>query len=174
MASCAASRLRRNDLLPMARKTLPTPRRVRPPSYFAFTLIRPSLSNGKPSAIFALKGKAQAASLAEPSPSITLGISIEPLTAVEAQLQSLQTTSGNALVLSRGVPPITVIAQRIAKNLFNYLSSFASANLPPGVMALGGLRVDTTYVPLKAFEDWWGKFNRKIETDPGFLERDSD
>ena len=77
-------------------------------------------------------------------------------------------------MLSRGVPPITVIAQRIAKNLFNYLSSFASANLPPGVMALGGLRVDTTYVPLKAFEDWWGKFNRKIETDPGFLERDSD
>ena len=78
------------------------------------------------------------------------------------------------MVLSRPVPPITVIAQRITKNLFNYLASFASANLPAGVMALGGLRVDATYVPLKAFEDWWSKFNRKIETDPGFLERDSD
>ena len=31
-----------------------------------------------------------------------------------------------------------------------------------------------TYVPLKAFEDWWGKFNHKVESDPGFLERDID
>lgn len=78
------------------------------------------------------------------------------------------------MALSRPVPPITAIAQRIAKNLFNYLGSFASANLPPGIVTLGGLRADATYVPLKAFEDWWNKFNRKIETDPGFLERDAD
>lgn len=78
------------------------------------------------------------------------------------------------MALTRPVPPITAIAERIAKNLFNYLGSFAAANLPAGVMALGGLRADVTYVPLKAFEEWWTKFNRKIETDPGFLERDSD
>jgi hypothetical protein len=78
------------------------------------------------------------------------------------------------MALTRPVPPITVIAQRIAKNLFNFLSSFATQNLPPGVMSLGGLRPDITYIPLKTFEDWWSKFNHKVESDPGFLERDSD
>lgn len=79
-----------------------------------------------------------------------------------------------SMALTRPVPPITIIAQRIAKNLFNFLSSFAVKNLPPGVMSLGGLRADVTYVPLKAFEDWWSKFNHKVESDPGFLERESD
>jgi hypothetical protein len=27
-------------------------------------------------------------------------------------------------------------------------------------------------VPLRSFQDWWTKFERKIENDPGFLERD--
>ena len=78
------------------------------------------------------------------------------------------------MALSRPLPPITVVAQRVAKNLFNFLSSFATQNLPPGVMTLGQLRVDATYIPLKIFEDWWSKFNHKVETDPGFLERESD
>jgi len=69
---------------------------------------------------------------------------------------------------------VTIIAQRVARNLFNYLGSFATENLPPGVVTLGQLRPEGTYVPLKAFEDWWGKFNRKVESDPGFLERESD
>jgi protein Hikeshi len=131
-----------------------------------------SLSNAKPSAIFAIKGKGQASSLTDPNPTITLGISIEPLSSVDSQVQSLHPTS-SSMTIARLPPPITVVAQRIAKNLFNYLSSFATQNLPPGVMTLGGLRPDATYVPLKAFEDWWSKFNHKVESDPGFLERDS-
>ena len=78
------------------------------------------------------------------------------------------------MALTRPLPPLTVVAQRIAKNLFNFLGSFASQNLPPGVMTLGALMPGQTYVPLKAFEDWWGKFNHKVESDPGFLERDID
>ena len=70
--------------------------------------------------------------------------------------------------------PVTTIAQRIAMNLFNYLGSFATENLPPGVVTLGGLRAEGTYVPLKAFEDWWSKFTHKVENDPGFLEKESD
>lgn len=78
------------------------------------------------------------------------------------------------MALTRALPPITVVAQRIAKNLFNFLTSFATQNLPAGVMTLGQLRADTTYIPLKAFEDWWTKFNHKVESDPRFLERESD
>jgi len=27
-------------------------------------------------------------------------------------------------------------------------------------------------VPLKSFEEWWKKFERRVEADPGFLERE--
>jgi protein Hikeshi len=153
----------------MARKAIPIPWWVYSSLYL---LLITSLSNAKPSAIFALKGKAHATSITDPSPTITLGISIEPLHSIESQVQSLQTPT--TMALSRPVPPITLVAQRIVKNLFNFLGSFAIQNLPPGVMSLGGLRADTTYIPLKTFEDWWTKFNHKVENDPGFLERESD
>lgn len=48
-----------------------------------------------------------------------------------------------------------VLAQRIIGNAFNFLASFGS---------------DT--VPLKAFQDWWTKFEKKVELDPSFLERE--
>jgi protein Hikeshi len=95
----------------------------------------------------------------------------DPTTMTDTPTSMTGTTS---MVLTRPSPPVTMVAQRITKNLFNFLSSFATQNLPPGVMTLGALTVGATYVPLKAFEDWWGKFNHKVESDPGFLERDSD
>ena len=162
----------------MAGQTFSVIRRVRTIATIAILLcmlMGTRLSYQKPSAIFALKGKTQATSLTDPNPTITLGISIEPIAQVEAQLSTLQSqSSSNTMAVGKPLPPLTVVAQRIAKNLFNFLGSFATQNLPPGVMALGQLRSDTTYVPLKAFEDWWSKFNHKVESDPGFLERDSD
>ena len=56
-----------------------------------------------------------------------------------------------------------VLAQRIIKNAFNFLASF-SGNVA------GGVEV----VPLKAFEEWWKKFEARVKNDPGFLERDGD
>ena len=93
---------------------------------------------------------------------IVVGISIEPAAQVEAQMTSLkepagvqqmamvrqQTTTGDRVTTK-------VLAQRIIGNAFNFLSSFGS---------------DT--VPLKAFQDWWTKFERKVELDPSFLERE--
>jgi hypothetical protein len=71
--------------------------------------------------------------------------------------------NGDLAHLARSAVPKDRALQRTAKNLFNYLSSFASTNLQAGVMALGGSRVDMTYVPLKAFEDWESKtFNRRL------------
>ena len=93
---------------------------------------------------------------------IVVGVSIEPAAQVEAQMASLKEHAGiPAMALVRqqsatGSKVTTkVLAQRIIGNAFNFLSSFGS---------------DT--VPLKAFQDWWTKFERKVELDPSFLERE--
>ena len=114
-------------------------------------------------------GAAQAQSLAGAPPDIVLGISIEPIAAVEQQLATLlparRAESGSALVRQQassgvgsgqaGVVSTKVLAQRIIGNAFNFLTSFG----------------DGQTVPLKAFQDWWAKFEKKIELDPTFLER---
>ncbi|KAF8861835.1 hypothetical protein BDZ45DRAFT_586517, partial [Acephala macrosclerotiorum] len=100
---------------------------------------------------------------------ITLGISLESADSVSAQMASLQSqhqipiSPSNALVLANkqpAKPDTVVLAQRIIKNAFNFLASF-SGNVN------GGVEV----VPLKAFEEWWRKFEGRVRTDPGFLER---
>jgi hypothetical protein len=93
---------------------------------------------------------------------IVVGVSIEPAAQVEAQMALLKEPAGvppMALVRQQpttaGSVTTKVLAQRIIGNAFNFLSSFGS---------------DT--VPLKAFQDWWTKFERKVELDPSFLERE--
>ena len=97
---------------------------------------------------------------------IVVGVSIEPAAQVEAQLLQLkgiqpsQAQPSGALVKA-GLPTdgrvtTKVLAQRIIGNAFNFLASFGS---------------DT--VPLKAFENWWMKFEKKVELDPSFLEREA-
>jgi hypothetical protein len=106
---------------------------------------------------------------------ITLGISLESAESVAAQIAALHqqptstsTANSSALVpVNRfgggGKTDTVVLAQRIIKNAFNFLASF-SGNLD------GGVEV----VPLKAFEEWWRKFEGRVRSDPGFLERDGD
>lgn len=110
---------------------------------------------------------------------VTLGISIEPLSSVLASLSSLPSTIQSAqtprtatpappagqLILANKSPTTLILARRIIKNAFNYLSSFAVRTDIPGQ----GI---TDVVPLKAFQDWWGKFEKKVEFDPGVLERE--
>lgn len=96
---------------------------------------------------------------------IMVGLSIESAAQVEAQLaqlnsgQSMQAQPSSALVRlhsgTGGRASTKVLAQRIIGNAFNFLASFGS---------------DT--VPLKAFQDWWTKFEKKVELDPSFLERE--
>lgn len=131
---------------------------------------------GKESAIFKVSGlksgpgsgsagDAMADDLAAASGDIVVGISVEPVANVEQQLATLKSggqpihETSNALVrlgdkANAGVTT-KVLAQRIIQNAFNFLSSFGS---------------DT--VPLKAFENWWKKFESKIDLDPSFLERE--
>ncbi|MCJ1357043.1 MAG: hypothetical protein MMC33_007039 [Icmadophila ericetorum] len=111
---------------------------------------------------------------------VTIGISIEPTASIAAQLATLRSsnpsisiqqptpstsTPSTDLALVRIPPSTKILAQRIIQNAFNFLASFSGG---------GGGRPDGEVVPLKAFRDWWVKFERRIESDPGFLERDGD
>lgn len=104
----------------------------------------------------------------------TVGISVEPVATIAAQVESLKGSNlsppPTAVMLRSGqkARPTTlstkVLAQRIIENAFNFLASFA------GTTGVGGQEV----VPLKSFQDWWSKFERRVENDPGFLEGETD
>ncbi|KIV99562.1 uncharacterized protein PV09_08740 [Verruconis gallopava] len=147
-----------------------------------------ALSNDKQSAIFKIRNTAVGTAMhgigvvdedvmtdggaPGSNDAITLGISLEPIAQVEANLAAAKaaqggTTTGQELV--RAGTPIAaprqtintkLLAQRIIQNAFNFLSSFSS----------GG---SNDAVPLKSFEEWWKKFEKKIDLDPGFLERET-
>lgn len=110
-----------------------------------------------------------------PQGDIVIGISIEPAAALNEQLAALRPPSSSSqptsseLILStnRNPPsaiPTKILAQRIIKNAFNFLASFA------GSTNAGGEEM----VPLRSFRDWWVKFERRVENEPGFLEREGD
>ncbi|KAM0418592.1 hypothetical protein ACHAPT_012491 [Fusarium lateritium] len=108
---------------------------------------------GKESAMFKVSGGGDASGL-------MVGVSVEPEESVGQRLQELAANkaSGNS---SGGQPGTAVLAQRIIQNAFNFLSSFS------GTAGPGGVEV----VPLKAFEDWWRKFESRVRADPSFLEK---
>ncbi|KAL1996840.1 hypothetical protein VTN49DRAFT_7705 [Thermomyces lanuginosus] len=114
--------------------------------------------------------------LEAPNSQYVLGISIEPaqnvaqqmaaLEASRAQSQAAQASSSTDLIrMTPQAKQITTktLAQRIIGNAFNFLASFAESN--PN-------KQGEEVVPLKSFRDWWTKFERRIEMDPSFLERD--
>lgn len=100
-------------------------------------------------------------------PNIVLGISIEPADSIRSQLAALKSqgadsSGGSALVRhqpQQSRVATKVLAQRIIENAFNFLSGFAT----------GSSGNET--VPLRSFRDWWTKFEKRIELDPSFLER---
>jgi hypothetical protein len=102
---------------------------------------------------------------------ITLGISLESAESESTQMAALHPASDSQALVpvnrggqaTGGKTDTLVLAQRIIKNAFNFLASF-SGNVN------GGVEV----VPLKAFEEWWRKFEGRVRNDPGFLERDGD
>ena len=107
---------------------------------------------------------------------VSLGISIEPQTAIQTQLAASSNPSpqkstgssawaGSNTGVSGGAgakASTKVLAQRIIADAFNYLASFSSST---------GAGADSEMVPLRAFRDWWTKFERRVAMDPSFLER---
>ncbi|KAK3904955.1 hypothetical protein C8A05DRAFT_42054 [Staphylotrichum tortipilum] len=126
---------------------------------------------GKESAIF----KINAAAAAGAGGNVVIGVSVEPADSVAARISTPTPSTAGALVpaaaagggVGGGQQPSTlVLAQRIIKNAFNFLASFS------GTTAAGAGGGQVEMVPLKAFEEWWRKFEGRVRSDPGFLERD--
>ncbi|KAF9566398.1 hypothetical protein EC968_003773 [Mortierella alpina] len=143
----------------------------------------------------------------------TLGISMEPTDVVMSQIAtlpstgtsntagsaSLSTGASNALVPlsqvggmsgnSASPDSVAVVAKAVLAHLYNHVTSFATAILPPGstalvpsggpgsamgVLASGGpsAGAETSYLPVKAFNDWYQNVLRKAKADPMFLSRE--
>ncbi|KAG7287800.1 hypothetical protein NEMBOFW57_007315 [Staphylotrichum longicolle] len=138
---------------------------------------------GKESAIFKLSpspssgfGSAAGGAGAGAQGNVVIGVSVEPADAVAAQIAQLPSSSPSSSASSTALVPASassgsgqgqgqqpstlVLAQRIIKNAFNFLSGFS------------GTAGQVEVVPLKAFEEWWRKFEGRVRSDPGFLERD--
>jgi protein Hikeshi len=120
------------------------------------------LGTGKESAVYKVNPGTSTA-----QGEVNVGISIEPEDSIRQQMAQLESQKRNSqsilspTIHSSGQPSTKVLAQRIIQNAFNFLASFSGR--------VGGDGVEV--VPLKSFEEWWRKFERKVEMDPSFLER---
>ncbi|KAI0757884.1 hypothetical protein BC629DRAFT_1552792 [Irpex lacteus] len=133
------------------------------------------LSNEKPSAIFRLRGNfssqgsssAQAVFSGASTPvadvslhgvTALLGLAIEPLPQIMQEVASLQQ---GQVAQRNNSTDATVLAERIVKHLFNYLSGFAS----------GGPLTPDVAIPMGTIVRWYGSFISKIKNSGiGFLE----
>lgn len=119
------------------------------------------LRNDKPSAIFRIRGSAPSG---ETPQTATLGISIEPDQLVDQQLATLPSSAPKQLTSgpSSGTAPhqgaeaaAQTLAPQIAKNAFDYLSSFAPDSAPQTVPLL---------------QKWIQQLERKLKAQgPDFL-----
>ena len=171
--SALPRRLWRDGALPLARQGLPAPWHVRTPSPrlplpcpATATLSR--LSNDKPSAIFRLRGTFSAQTsrpaLFNPDSAPTvdttaiLGIAIEPLPTIEAEMASLPNAVARP---NTPLPDATLLAERIVKHLFNYVSGFMG----------GGPITPESVVPMAMIAKWYEVFVGKVRnTGIGFLD----
>ncbi|KAI0198047.1 hypothetical protein F4808DRAFT_436941 [Astrocystis sublimbata] len=125
---------------------------------------------GKESAVFKLGGSGGNTTNTNAEGGVVIGIEIEDGVSVAERMTQSQTQAqaqSTALVRTNtgvGQTQTQILAQRIIQNAFNFLSSFS------GQVNGSGVEV----VPLKAFQEWWKKFEAKVKNDPGFLERQQD
>jgi len=132
------------------------------------------LSNDKPSAIFRLRGTFTPNATTVTQNAFTsglqnvnatsnvmavLGLSIEPLEQIQAQVSSLPSALVKPMAAANNP---TVLAGKIVRHLFNYMSSFVGG---------GGNLTPESMVPMNAIKNWYDSFTRKLEVGGiGFLE----
>ncbi|KAK1713179.1 uncharacterized protein CLUP02_17384 [Colletotrichum lupini] len=121
------------------------------------------IGSGKESATFKLNAGSNANNGGDPS--VMIGVSVEPAESVFSRIQEISANKASSSSSNASSQPSTqLLAQNIIKNAFNFLASFS------GTAGPGGVEV----VPLKAFEEWWKKFESRVRSDPSFLERPQD
>ncbi|RSH94275.1 hypothetical protein EHS25_004078 [Saitozyma podzolica] len=123
------------------------------------------LTNSKPSSIYRLRPHlpSDLPPNALASPPATLGIEIAPLPQLEALAAQLSAGGEGKGKEIAGKVDVGKVAEKVVKNLFNYLHSFGESKLTPD-----------TPIPLSVFQRWYDNFLRKIENDRGasFLDRE--
>ncbi|ORX36269.1 hypothetical protein BD324DRAFT_628116 [Kockovaella imperatae] len=122
------------------------------------------LTNAKPSAIFRVRKLVPpSGQSSSSSPPANLGIEIAPQPQIEEIASRLASGDMRGKEVAERVD-VGKVAEKVVKNLFNYLHSFGGGevNLTPD-----------TPIPLSFFEKWYANFTRKIENDKGaaFLDR---
>lgn len=96
---------------------------------------------------------------------INIGISLEPMAAVEEamaqQKQASIAANGNRIAANgaAGTQPLDTkaiagISTKIYQHAYNFMSGFTD---------------DKGMVPLKVFDDWWNKFKSRLQNNPKFL-----
>ncbi|KAF9976023.1 hypothetical protein BGZ73_009234 [Actinomortierella ambigua] len=100
------------------------------------------------------------------------------------------TTSATATGAVQGAASegtIAALGQKIITHLYNHVTSFATTALPPGSTVLtpvggpgsagaflqsgGEQAANSSYLPIKAFNEWYQTLLRRAKADPGFLTR---
>ncbi|OAQ25125.1 DUF775-domain-containing protein [Linnemannia elongata AG-77] len=138
------------------------------------------LSNEKASAIFRLKAvMSQIATLASSSSSSSSSTSTIPSNAL-VPLSSIN----NSNTTTASPDSVAALAQKVMSHLYNHVTSFATAVVPQGSTvlvptggpgsAMGALanQADMTFLPVRAFNDWFQNVVRKAKADPMFLTRE--
>ncbi|KAK0374142.1 hypothetical protein CLIM01_08487 [Colletotrichum limetticola] len=120
------------------------------------------IGTGKESATFKLNAGSNANNGGDPS--VMIGVSVEPAESVFSRIQEISANKASSSSNASSQPSTQLLAQNIIKNAFNFLASFS------GTAGPGGVEV----VPLKAFEEWWKKFESRVRSDPSFLEKPQD
>lgn len=137
------------------------------------------LTNDKPSAIFKLSntfggnktsGNNNMSSMDYTT--IDIGISIEPIAALEQLLMESNTANvpksqATTSLVPTNLPTTMVgtttidIARKVAENVFNYLMSFTRPSL-------GVAQLDPTIevVPIRVLQDWYASLLKRATTDP--------
>lgn len=125
------------------------------------------IGTGKESALFKISSNSGPNSDGTNNDGLVIGISVEPAESVGQRLEQLsadKATNSSVSVSNTSQSSTSILAQRIIQNAYNFLAGFS------GMAGPGGVEV----VPLRAFEDWWRKFESRIRNDPSFLEKPQD
>lgn len=115
-----------------------------PPNFDAWELLG-AISPDKPSGVFRTGWPTNEGLVG--CPCIQLGVSLEPLSTLQ-----------NLNIGGSGVEDRFAFAQKIANDLFQFMSSFSSSS-QPGMMV----------VPTTIFDTWFERFERKYRLDPNFF-----
>ncbi|KHN99288.1 DUF775 domain protein [Metarhizium album ARSEF 1941] len=120
------------------------------------------IGTGKESALFKISSNPSHNSGSAENDGVVIGVSVEPAESIGQRLEQLsadKTANSSAPNPSTSQLPTTLLAQRIIQNAYNSLASYTKSIGPEGVEV----------VPLRAFDEWWRKFESRIRNDPNFL-----